>query len=348
MKYLIIPILILFISCNNNSTNIINIDIDKTNYDNISIIDTIIYLEASNRALIGEVTRLQYDNEHLYILDNVRSNSLFVFDKNGKFINRTNIGNGPGECIEATDFIINDNRVYLWDQPTKRMNIYDKNLKFIDSKTYNDCFIRNFRKINENSFLVFSQTYIDQTPYDYLIYDSTFSRITNKIVTKNDNLLNLSLQSSISRESHPRYLKIFDNNIYAIKSNNELIDYRLDFGKLNITESDMKQGYGYVFEQSKKGKRIVSVDNLVCTNNYIGFSFVLKNQLHSCIHSLTTKKNYFFSPTINSPYLPFQIKGIIEESSTFYGVIIQNETIEKRDYNFGIVLLKLNEDEKTL
>jgi hypothetical protein len=61
-------------------------------------------LESSERSQIGVITKALFDNDRIYIFDNIQK-CLLCFDVNGKYISRyQNLGNGPGEYKTIHDF----------------------------------------------------------------------------------------------------------------------------------------------------------------------------------------------------------------------------------------------------
>lgn len=86
-----------------------------------AFVDTIelIPLETTEENLIGEITRLIFNDGKYYIrsTNSMQNAKLFVFDENGKYIQKIgNKGVGPGEYIQFEDFTIaNDNHIVIAD-----------------------------------------------------------------------------------------------------------------------------------------------------------------------------------------------------------------------------------------
>jgi len=87
-----------------------------------------IMLETSESCLIGEVTKIRVSDQFIFILDARIAKSLYVFDKDGRFIRQIgNLGNGPGEYNTPSDFTIDrkNNVVYILNSYPNRINKYD-------------------------------------------------------------------------------------------------------------------------------------------------------------------------------------------------------------------------------
>ena len=87
-----------------------------------------IVLETNESCLIGEVTKIRVSDQFIFILDARIAKSLYVFDKDGRFVRQIgNLGNGPGEYNTPSDFTIDrkNNVVYILNSYPNRINKYD-------------------------------------------------------------------------------------------------------------------------------------------------------------------------------------------------------------------------------
>ena len=94
----------------------------------------IIPLETNDESLIHEpIFDIYYTNERIYIWDGINYGGLICFDKNGKFINRAKMGQGPEEILHICNISYDkiNNQVIVVDNP--RITILDKNLNFVNS-----------------------------------------------------------------------------------------------------------------------------------------------------------------------------------------------------------------------
>jgi hypothetical protein len=100
----------------------------------LALIDkvTLFFPETTDSSIIGVVSKVIQTDDRVYVLDNQKSNALFVFDRSGKFLHTVgDVGNGPGEFVEPTDFEIDEaeaeaeGKVYIYDQYRSVVNRYD-------------------------------------------------------------------------------------------------------------------------------------------------------------------------------------------------------------------------------
>ena len=73
----------------------------------------ILALETTPDNLIAKIDKLEMTNDRLYLLDE-QQDMIFIFDRKGKYITKiADIGKGPAEYIEISDFHIDDDVLYL-------------------------------------------------------------------------------------------------------------------------------------------------------------------------------------------------------------------------------------------
>ena len=102
----------------------------------LDLVDEISFFipETTASSIIGVVSKVIRTDDRVYVLDNEKSNALFVFDQSGKFINEIgNVGSGPGEFVEPTDFEIDEAEgvVYIYDQYQSFVNRYDMDGRYL-------------------------------------------------------------------------------------------------------------------------------------------------------------------------------------------------------------------------
>lgn len=149
-KYMLLLFSIFLISCNGNlkkqpedKLTLLKIEwdevVDKLDYS-FMVEDSvlIIPLETKDECLIGEVTKLIYQNDLIYIADNM-SKSVFVFDLSGKLVSKIHaVGNGPGEYVNITCFTVHGTDMIIYDHYISRLFFYNASGEFIRDKDISD------------------------------------------------------------------------------------------------------------------------------------------------------------------------------------------------------------------
>jgi hypothetical protein len=323
----------------------ISIDLKKSKTNNLTVnFNAVIKLETSDSSLIGEVTKVILNRDRIYILDRKISKSLFAFNLNGEFIKKTKIGRGPGECSAPWDFWVDSvsQKVILWDQSTFKILKYDMNLNHIYSKHYKAISLMNAEYINGDTLLVFghitSKEKLGKTSYfSYSIYTDTLDKTISKILPTPKKLVSLSLDSPISKTDRIIFVAPFNNKVYGIIKNKEKVLYKLDFGKLSVTDEDIKKGINYVFTNAGQGNKITSIDNLHENNQFLTFTFFYRNRINFIIHSKTDSKNYYSKNFFDEKKLPRCVIKGIKSNGTF---IAFSEADEMKKFDFSNTNLK--------
>lgn len=192
MKYiLVITLILLLVSCTKNrkTENISPIgrndalyvvDIDSVTKENIVNLSSYfksvrtIILETNEDCLIGIVSNIRVVDNFIIITDSKRTESVFVFDKNGRFIHKIGkMGQGPGEYVDIVDSSIDFDKkeIYLFDFTSNKINRYDiASGRFINSinigrddfKSYYVQYINNKMYTSATPFLEMGDSFLLQ------------------------------------------------------------------------------------------------------------------------------------------------------------------------------------------
>lgn len=91
-------------------------------------------LEFTDKSILGEIKKVVMSDKFIFIMERTKQEGVYVFDHTGKFLYRIGSrGQGPEEFIDLFDFSINeeDELIYLFDQPRKRILVFTFDNKFI-------------------------------------------------------------------------------------------------------------------------------------------------------------------------------------------------------------------------
>lgn len=104
---------------NEKDSDIFQINIPLTSGDKPLFADSlfcgkeIVPLETTPECLISQIDKLEIADDKLYLLDD-EQDFIFIFSRQGKFINKIDdIGRGPEEYYELSDFHIDDSLIYV-------------------------------------------------------------------------------------------------------------------------------------------------------------------------------------------------------------------------------------------
>lgn len=131
-------IVFLFTSCANEKQLLNNaypvLDLDQaTRVDSLKLsslfsnVKTII-LDKSNKALIGGISRVEFCEDNIFILDENIAKTVFIFNKEGEFIRQIGcIGQGKGEYMSPADFTLDriKKHIFILDRQQKKIHEYN-------------------------------------------------------------------------------------------------------------------------------------------------------------------------------------------------------------------------------
>lgn len=150
-KYLLLLFLFICASCigskngilEQNKTFDIIIDPDRFTDDlDLSCILTdsieIIKLETSDECLIGEIKKVSFTDQFIFVSDPYVSQKIFMFDKNGKFVKSIGSqGGGPGEYSTISNFTITGDSLLIQDYNLHKYLVYSiKENRFVGDIRY--------------------------------------------------------------------------------------------------------------------------------------------------------------------------------------------------------------------
>ena len=111
-------------------------NLKPTNASSLMADYSYVALESPEGALFGNMNQIEIYNDKIYILDNNKSNALYVFTTDGKYITKLEgVGDGPGEFISPHSFWIDRSGfIFILDRQLNRLLKYQlSDLHFLDN-----------------------------------------------------------------------------------------------------------------------------------------------------------------------------------------------------------------------
>lgn len=328
-------------SCNSSkmdsNTEIIFVDVDKAiegSRKNIGLqveINSIIHLHHEDEALVGRIEKVKYLNGKYYVLDKYNAKTLFLFDSDGSFLKKINLGKGPGELNRIQDFIVEDEQIVIWDEVGKLMR-YNFDLDFLSEKKMPGLFIRSFDRINDT--LILAQTLegiatIKDHVYNYYVYSNDFDTVIDKHFPLHFSFISFGGGYNVISSYNSRVLFNcnVDNNIYQITNDNITVPYKIDFGKYNLLTKEVEMGMDFIVNLDRKNQRIINIVNIFENKDFLSLgSYHIRGQCLTYFYSKESKKVYY--ENWFSGELPrFELKGI-KSNGDFIGMVNPNDLKE--------------------
>lgn len=250
-------------------------EIKKGESQDFFINNKYIKLETNEESLIGSVTKLHISNDRIYVMDQVRTRGLFIFDKNGKFdFKITRIGNGPSEYMIISDFFV--------DEQTKTITLLANGRKIIQFD-YNGNFILEHNiPLPHCSFILplkqdkFALVNLVSAEDKFLVYlTGKDFKIQNNFIENPDGWERIGRLQDVSYSGYnsERYLFSYVCSTVIYEFNNEGVYQKYQF----LIPSGMELNRKIVQES----KQLQEEDFVMKTFNYFSFDsfFELKNKL---------------------------------------------------------------------
>ena len=299
---LLLFVAVLFGSCGTKTTH--GVDVlrinphDAKEFVNLSeIVDSIklIRLQTEGDDVIGNARLTIIKKKYIYVAD-ISQATLFVFDKEGKFVSKLNKrGRGPNEYLFMGPILVDDNEEYieLYDIASTRLLKYS-NISFdlLDTKLLPFFVFDSWRKVDDLYYCATNQ--IDNkvagqnTNAGVLVIDST-NRVTTlfdkNIETgmSNNAATYYGIHGEIFTQNHKGELFVsimFDNTFYLLKNREVFPFFAVDFGKFGMNNSigleSTQRQMEYIKETTGKAAfPILNINN----SDVMSFSYFFKQKV---------------------------------------------------------------------
>jgi len=148
----------------------------------------IIKLEATKESQLRYVKKTAIDkqNNRIFVLSNW---NVFIFDGNGKFVNKLHRGKGPGEILRIFSLSLNrDKRVFYAVDYFRRLCVFDYNGKFIQAYQLEDFPIMNAQSMDKNQILLHHFTLEEKKYKQHIVglYDLRDKKIVRKYIPEDE------------------------------------------------------------------------------------------------------------------------------------------------------------------
>ncbi|GHB37850.1 hypothetical protein GCM10008106_18850 [Mongoliitalea lutea] len=242
----------------------------------------LVQLDESPHFLIGDIDKIIFNDSLIYMLDRYVHNSLQVFGRKGEFIKAiTPTGNGPNELQSISDFDVDADGVYIYDNWGAKFHHYSHQWSLIEEWKV-PLRVSTFRKIGDKKWL-FSNIdnpnghFLSLDDGDIVVWDQggehflKFSSplfnhhatdFTPRDVTRN----NSGIITAMLR-FHPEIYR-WDNETNSFET---LIT--IDLGNKGLTAKEYQSIGPSFIEERKKDQKFYSFGRHFVTEKWIGVEF---------------------------------------------------------------------------
>ena len=263
---------------NDSNMGIIRVDFSDVKYSEEAMdffsSYKLIQLETNDQCLIGEITKIITYRDRIYILDMYKTESVFIFDNTGKWINTIHRkGQGPEEYINITDIFVDDKTqsLCLLCRSNKKIMVFDENgelqkqevlppVWFFHMEKTSDGYVANARNTSTppdfKSSIYFLSPAFQVIECHFPIseaWESNMLGIETEFAKQNDTIY---------------YFPALENTVYRIynKVISEVVKY--DFGSANVPV-DFTPEKLYKLNQTEKDRIIFDLEYFAETKDNI-------------------------------------------------------------------------------
>ena len=143
-------------------------------WNDISSNVKLIQLETVNESLLSESIYLVYEDENLIIIADGRTQTIFIFDSNGKFKSKIRkVGNGPGDYVYLTyvTFDADNSTILVFDNGNQKIISYDLKGTHMGSKSTKDKIYGNVLLMEKGKIITMNT----RGEYQISLFDAAFN-----------------------------------------------------------------------------------------------------------------------------------------------------------------------------
>lgn len=339
---LFIILLMLLNSCAFKKNNNISADIifelceqtDSTKFE-----FKIIKLETKKEALLHSIAQVEIFQDYIFVLDNIQSRKLLVFNKNGEFISQIGRpGKGPSEYTYPWSFGINEDKanIVILDVAQNKMLVYDLYTFEPISEIQLDFSATKFVFLEDGNIVwngPHTDSHILVTDEKGTIIKTYLPRIFNPNVIIGNATENLYIIEDEIFFNPP-----FSSDIYSINTDSTFCKFNISLDKhKTISESELKnfninnRDYIDYMTNSKKAHLF----NYYNTTDFIYSKFVIDKTLFIGIYDKQNNKANYISKNnfISSLALPDFYNPVGTYNEWIISVINNFDVLDKLELN---------------
>lgn len=346
---------IILVSCNIDKSNsymnceAFSIDIDSLNQGlkQDPLIDSVLYipLETHPNGLITSIEKILYSDNKFFILDQINRDGILVFSDEGAFITKIgSIGRGPSEYINLSNFDVYDNKVYIYDNLSEQIKVYNFIGGFIEKFKIPDIQY-DFSIIDSTRILQFWAGSPEKKWKQAIIYDWINEKYSNYIPIhgayngKIHAAPYYEFSQHLFRSGETILFNNYFSNIIYKSSNDSLIPYLCIKSNALIKHKDIKRLIGNNYKRGEKiaHENIINITDIFQSENLLTFSIKNKNPLN-IVYNIKTNNFKDYSKSWQNQKL-IDINKIFGVKNNMFLSIIPPQLFQEKG-NFNNVYLK--------
>ncbi|RXF71827.1 6-bladed beta-propeller [Arcticibacter tournemirensis] len=218
---------------------IIRLDLSRDSKDvfKTGLIDDVQIISLkSEDALLGDIRKVLKYGDRIYLTDLDRTQSVFVYDTLGHFINLiSKVGKGPEEYIQLEDIFVNsdDSTLNLVSRIDKKIHVYDLDGKRLLNVLKTPKSFMQFSK-SKDGFVGYMANWAEDQDMAKNVWmlsrDLKFVSSFFEIDPSWESYSNASVSVFSNYKDSTFYIQPFDYNVYSLSKKGYIPIYTFDFG----------------------------------------------------------------------------------------------------------------------
>ena len=285
---------LIFCACAENKTEndvdsmYIDINSAKGFISGEAIMDTtnsaIIPLE-SDKVTIGYIEDCKIRDNNIYIVDGGRR-ELHVFEINGKYLGTlSHSGKAENEYIEISDFYVTESNIYILDNPSRKILLYNNKYGFVSAIKIHDYWANNLFVIDRNIFLVNEGSDCKYGKY-HIFKINERGEMIDKYIPFDYNPGLVCENPFAAQGDTIWYCQRDKNTVYKITDNGCDEYLRIDFGQHALPEKYKKMDAKALANEKIDKSFSLGIQSIKVSDNYIFMSFYCKGQQYLAIYDV--------------------------------------------------------------
>lgn len=247
------------LSCGNSQTlsgdysGVETITIDTEDHRFVSLDNIVekvdfVRLETTEDCIIGDISHLFFVDNKIIVADQLTSQSIFVFDINGNFLNRiSHLGNGPHEYLDITDVDVTPSGlIVIKDNVKDKLLFFEPNGKFvkerIDIEGGMDLAFIDEHSIAFDTFTSHAPTKEKFKGASLAVCDgdNNIQYLFGENIAE-ENVFNVRRPECLYRYGNKAYFAPhWDKNIYEVTTDSIIAKYRIEFKPDDVLNYNFK------------------------------------------------------------------------------------------------------------
>ena len=185
-------------------------------------------LEFSSDAIVGHISNIIVTDNHFFVEDTYQSRlGLILFDKNGKFVKRYYIGNGPGEFTDVQSIFLSQGYLYVNSSAAYKINKYSISGDFLSDAFYKDIISVCSAKIGSNYLFLQEEMQNYERMPKLIVADSNLVQTAEYCLAPSPSCYS-SCELVMYDDDHCLCVQQHVNDIFSFSNGSLKVKYRID------------------------------------------------------------------------------------------------------------------------